>query len=674
MRSPFLTCLLLLLFSSWALAQKPYEVLDWKANTTLHSYLMQQLHQQYAPRAGNLEAATQSAPATKAYQDSVRARFRRVLGPLPVRTPLNAQVSGAIERPGFRIEKIIYESMPRHRVTANLYLPAGTGKWPALLFPCGHEAEGKATASYQKTAMLLATHGFAVLVPDPVSQGERMQLTDAGGKALTRGGTTEHTLLNAQATLLGLTLPAAELWDNVRGLDYLSSRPEVDTARLGCLGNSGGATQTAYLLAVDRRLKVAALCSYVAAGERNLELTGPADGCVMLPGAGPARLDLADWLIAFAPKPLLLLAGQYDFVDYTSITTAYREAGNAYAALRQPGPVRLPTISLSTHADGHGISRPKRESVVRWFRFWLRGEEKPTEVKEEDLPLATARELQCTPTGQVSTSFADEESLPAFYQAQAHRLHAARSALASNDIRHAVSQQLGMSLGRLFRPNGHEIWHGTIQTERRDTVPRGGLLFHRLILRGGPGPPLPALRVYGHTSGRSKGRHIACFSDRGKAALADSTAWLRTLLKDYESVLLVDLRGQGETADPAAALDPKYYNREYRPALIGLHLGQPLPAQRVADVATALNALVGNWLDATIDLYADGRSSALVALQAALLTPRIGQVRLRALPASWQSQLAQPTTKDQYSDVLPGVLQHYDVPDLVRALGSRVVK
>jgi dienelactone hydrolase len=326
--NPFLLFLLVAVAAcATARAQTGTNVLDWKANTTLTSYLNQQLHAQYAGRPAGLARAAQSAAGAAAYRDSVRARCRRVLGPLPARTPLRMQEVGRLARPGFRIEKVIYESTPNHHVTANVYVPDGPGRWPTVLFPCGHENEAKATISYQQTAMLFATHGFVVLVPDPVSQGERLQLTDAAGKGLTRGGTTEHTLLNAQAALVGHNLPAAELWDNIRGLDYLATRPDVDTARFGCLGNSGGATQTAYLLALEPRLKVAALCSYVAAGERNLELTGPADGCVMLPNAGRLRLDIADWPIAFAPRPLLLLAGRYDFVDFNSIEIAHAEIG-----------------------------------------------------------------------------------------------------------------------------------------------------------------------------------------------------------------------------------------------------------------------------------------------------------------------------------------------------------
>ena len=644
----------------------PTNVFDWKANTTLNAYQVQQLHIQQATRAEALNRARQSAAAT-AYRDSVRARCRRMLGPLPARTPLHAQVTGQLDRPGFRVEKIIFESTPHHHVTASLYVPAGAGHWPAVLLPCGHEAEAKATVSYQQMAILFALNGFAVLVPDPVSQGERMQLTDAAGQSLTRGGTTEHTLLNAQAALVGRTLPAAELWDNVRGLDYLTSRPEVDTARLGCLGNSGGATQTAYLLALDPRLKVAALCSYVAAGARNLELTGPADGCVMLPGAGRAGLDIADWPIAFAPKPLLLLAGRFDFVDYSSIETAHDEIGRVYQALGH-----RERQALFDFGDGHGISRPKRAAAVSWFLTWLSGE-KRAPVAEGTLPLATVHELQCTATGQVNTSFANEENLSAAYQAEARLLAAARPVFQATNITYQLGKQLGREAVFQLRPNGPDVVPAPVVAEARDTLRRAGLLLQKVIVRGATRLPLPVLLLAGTAQAQATGRTLICFSDRGKAALADSMAWLRALQGQYAAVLLADLRGQGETADPAAALDPKYYNREYRPALLGLHLGQSLPAQRVEDVALLLQYCATLRRGGPVEVYAEGRSSALVALHAAALTPRIQQVRLRALPASYQSQLATPTARDEYSDVLPGVLRRYDVPDLVQLLGSRLV-
>jgi dienelactone hydrolase len=204
-------------------------------------------------------------------------------------------------------------------------------------------------------------------VVDPVSQAERYQLMDNTGKPLTRGGTTEHTLLNEASNLVGESTPKDELWDNVRSLDYLFTRPEVDTTRIGCLGNSGGGMQTIYFAGFDPRIKVMAPCSYVATRERTLELTGPADGCAQMPGEGSYGLEFADYLLISSPKPLLILAGRYDFIDYRGAEEAYHEIKKAYTVLGKPD-----QVELFTYDDGHGISKPKREAALRWFNRWLK--------------------------------------------------------------------------------------------------------------------------------------------------------------------------------------------------------------------------------------------------------------------------------------------------------------
>ncbi|WP_210519083.1 alpha/beta hydrolase family protein [Hymenobacter terricola] len=642
--------------SHFAQAQKSGpNVLDWKASATLSTYLLQQTHAQYAPRAAELDRAAQSAPGAAAYRDSVQARFRRVLGPLPARTPLHAQVTGKLARAGFRIEKIIYESTPRHHVTANLYVPAGKAKKPGVLLFCGHEQESKATVLYQKTAVLFAQHGFVVLVIDPISQGERMQLTDAAGKPLARGGTTEHTLLNAGAALLGETTPAEELWDNERGLDYLFTRPEVDTARLGCLGNSGGATQTAYFMALEPRMKVAALCSYVASGERNLELTGPADGCVQLPGAGRARLDIADWPIMFAPRPLLILAGRYDFVDYNQIEAATAETGRIYEALGKPA-----QLSLFTYDDGHGISQPKREAAVAWFRRWFYGDASP--VREGSLAVLSEKELRCTTTGQVNTAFRDEETLPAKHLAQAKILASQRGANPPAAVEKLVSQQLGSAATDVK----------SLAISPLDTLRRDGVMLQKFILRAMGEPPLPVLVAL--PPGNVPTRVLLWLPDAGKASILDSAAQLRAYLSQGTAVVLADLRGLGETTDPTAFNDPKYYNREYRNALLALHTGRPLVAQRIADIAL-LRLFVrstDHLAGAPLEIRASGRA-VVPALCAAVLSPVITRLTVAQLPQSFQQLLEHPATKDTYSQVLPGVLQHYDLPDLQRALGGRLV-
>src|SRR5699024_2875029 len=145
--------------------------------------------------------------------------------------------------------------------------------------------------------------------------------------------TTEHTLLASGANLVGTNVVAYELWDNKRGLDYLCSLPIVDTSRLGCLGNSGGGTQTAYFIPRDPRIKVAAVASYVTRRERTLLLLGPQDGCQWLPEESKYGLDISDFLLMFAPKPMLILAGKYGFVDYGGTEDVYQELKHFYTQM-----------------------------------------------------------------------------------------------------------------------------------------------------------------------------------------------------------------------------------------------------------------------------------------------------------------------------------------------------
>ncbi|MBP8067127.1 MAG: acetylxylan esterase, partial [Pedobacter sp.] len=299
-----------------AFSQKQPAILNWKADVSLNTYLVQQMHQQYDARRIEFNKALNSKEGVFNYIKTIKKRFKNVLGELPQKAPLKAQVTGFIEKVDYRIEKIVYQSFENHHITANLYVPKGTGKFPAVLFFCGHEDFSKATESYQQTAILFAKNGFVVLVVDPISQSERVQLTDGNGKALTRGSTTEHTILNLSANLLGTSVAAYELFDNVRSLDYLVTRPEVDINKIGCLGNSGGAMQAIYFAAFDDRIKIVAPCSYLASREKTLQTTGAADGCAQIPNEGNAHLEMSDYLIAAAPKPILVLAGRYDFIDY----------------------------------------------------------------------------------------------------------------------------------------------------------------------------------------------------------------------------------------------------------------------------------------------------------------------------------------------------------------------
>ena len=174
------------------------------------------------------------------------------------------------EGDGFRIEKIIFESRPRHYVTANLYLPLNrpAGRTAAVLFLSGHHNTAKVVPEYQIVCQTLARAGLIVLSQDPVGQGERLSYFEPATKTNPVGiGTRDHDYAGVPARLLGDTLGRYMLHDAMRGIDYLISRPEVDPAKIGVTGNSGGGTQTSLVMMVDPRVAAAAPATFIMSRE-----------------------------------------------------------------------------------------------------------------------------------------------------------------------------------------------------------------------------------------------------------------------------------------------------------------------------------------------------------------------------------------------------------------------
>ncbi|MDR0811954.1 MAG: acetylxylan esterase, partial [Paludibacter sp.] len=255
--------------------QNQYKVLPWNQSTAYNSYLTRMMHQQYRERDADFTKATQSKVAVEQYISDTRKRYQNIAGSFSAKGNLNAQTVATQETENLRIESIIFESVAGRFVTCNLYLPKKiNGKIPAAIELCGHGINGKIPS---RVAPLLALNGIAALVIDPIGQGERLQLIDNESNALTRGATTEHTLLNTSLNLLGTSLAAQEFFDNSRAIDYLLTRSEIDADNLAVYGSSGGGTQTTYYVGLDPRVKVATICSFFSQRERTFELQGASD-------------------------------------------------------------------------------------------------------------------------------------------------------------------------------------------------------------------------------------------------------------------------------------------------------------------------------------------------------------------------------------------------------------
>ncbi|NQT03854.1 MAG: acetylxylan esterase, partial [Planctomycetes bacterium] len=258
------------------------------------------------------------------YQKRLRNKFLEAIGPLPRRTPLKPRITGEVHRNGYKVEKIIFESQPKHYVSAALFLPDSRkhkAPYPGVLVPCGHSRNAKGYETYQTMGALLALNGMAALVFDPIDQGERSQLLS---QLPDLWGTRAHTMIGVGSILLGRNTAWFEIWDGMRGIDYLQSRPDVDPKRIGCTGNSGGGTQTSYLMSLDDRIIAAAPSCYITnLYERIMEL-GAQDAEQNIFGQLSFGMDHADYLMMRAPTPIMICAATKDFFDIRGTWDSFR--------------------------------------------------------------------------------------------------------------------------------------------------------------------------------------------------------------------------------------------------------------------------------------------------------------------------------------------------------------
>jgi dienelactone hydrolase len=378
----------------------------------LHDYLLDQARIAYDLRNARI-AGLKDVDSVRSNQGWVRKAFWELVGGEPERTPLNPRVMGSFERPGYRVENIIYESRPGFVIPANLYLPAeGSPPYPGVLFQMGHALNGKASPTYQRCCQGLAQLGFVVLGFDPMGQGERTYYPRENGH-LTRlsSADEEHTKPGRQMILLGDTSTRLQVWDAVRSLDYLESHPMVDSTRLASTGNSGGGTLTMLLGAVDDRLTAAAIScgnteNHACANFNPPGATDDAEQNFLF--GGSVGFDRWDLLYPMAPKPVLFLTSARDFFGTYSpryIASGWEEfqkLERVYQVLGKPEQVKWIDTPLP-----HTASFSFRLEIYNWLLRWLKDD---TETVEEEPPTRIEKDetLWAGLSGNVVRDFGSE--------------------------------------------------------------------------------------------------------------------------------------------------------------------------------------------------------------------------------------------------------------------------
>ncbi|NQT52994.1 acetylxylan esterase, partial [bacterium] len=467
-----------------------------------------------------------------ARRDFVRDALPRLLGGFPERTELHPRVVGRLDRDGYVVEKLLFESRPGFHVTANLYLPTAVhGPAPAVLVPCGHAADGKAHAPYQTLAQGLARQGFIALVYDSIGQGERSQYwSPVTHRSRIGPCIPEHDHAGTQALLVGTNLAAHLVWDGIRALDALCLRDEVDTSRIGCTGDGALA---ACLFALDERIAAAMPVGYVTTRQAWLETGRFADAEHVQDKVIAQGIDHADLLVAGAPRPVRVAAAKTD-VPIEGTRQTVDELKRMYGILDVADRVDI------FEAEGGGdFGQPLREAAYQWFQQWLG--DPAADTTEPAIELERPEDLWCAPEGQVA-------------------------ALGSRTVFSLTRDQaatLPPPAPQMSTRGDAEQWQGILRTQLRDLLHcppssgsplcdqygafyRGKVGIELLTYQSERGVSIPALLFVPEQGGSWPG--MVYVHEHGKEAEADPLGTIQMLAGEGNVVLAIDVRGIGETA------------------------------------------------------------------------------------------------------------------------------
>lgn len=624
--------LLLLLTSAQAadeLTVLPDQLAGGPPKQMLKRYLQEQTKTAFATRQAEYEKLKTEADVL-AYQLKKRTELLEQLGMVWKPTALNPQIVGEFKGEGYRAEKLIFESQPKHFVTAVLFLPVTKGPFPAVLVPAGHSRDGK--ASNTRVCILLAKNGIAGMCYDPIGQGERSQLLDEKGKQRFQS-TQEHTLLGSTAMLTGTGTASFRIWDGMRSIDYLCSRPDVDSKRIGVTGCSGGGTLTSYLMALDNRVACAAPSCYLTSFPRLLATLGPQDAEQNIHKQIALGIDHADYIHFRAPKPTLILASTHDFFDITGTWDTYREAKRLYTRLGYPERVTL----IETDAK-HGYPKLQREAMASWMSRCLL--DKDQHITEGEFATPTEAEVQCTPQGQVMLLEGARSVTDLLVEHNA-ALSQRRKSLAEPARRDSLFAMVREIAG--IRPDENNALPKPA-VRAAGTVEREGYVIEKIILEPEPGLVIPGL-LYRPT--RITGERILYVHGLGKQAATAKDGPVEKLVRAGHLVFAIDVRGCGETGPTADSM----WGGDWNEIFVSYLLGKSLVGMRTEDILIAaryLNEREPRGDKPGVRLIAVGAGGP-PALHAAVLNQgTITGLELEQSLASWSTYLKHPETKGQF--------------------------
>ncbi len=492
-----------------------------------------------------------------ARRDSLRQQILVSAGlwPSPDKSPLKSQIFGRLDRDGYSIEKVYFQSYPGFFVTGNLYRPLGKkGPHPGVLSPHGHwtygRLENSALASVPARCVTMARQGYVVFSYDMVGYNDSRQVN--------------HRFQGEREALWGFGSLGLHLWNSIRAVDFLESLPDVDKSRLACTGASGGGTQTFLLAAVDDRISVSAPVNMISAHMQG------GDVCENAPNL---RIDTNNMEIAalMAPRPMIMVSASGDWTKNT-LTVEFPAIQKIYRFLAAEE--KLTAVQVNAE---HNYNRQSREHVYRWFGKWLLGDQRPESLAEKGPSIDPVSEMLVFYGRSLPPEMKNEREIVEDYiRAAAARIDSMKPKDQSSweSYRAAFGPALKYSV-MAEQPSPGEVQATEIQTAESADF----RATHLLLGRKGKGDRLPATlwAPPGKTAAQQTVLLMHPLGAQGVEAQGSPSTLIRALLGHGSSVLVPDLFNTGRAA--FERLEKKNFFTTYN---------RTDAANRVQDILTSL--------------------------------------------------------------------------------------
>lgn len=662
--------------------------------TMTDRYMRGILDKQYAARDQELEGVKTWDDWLK-IRERIRASFAASVGGFPAeRTDLNPRTQTAFENDEIRIEKVICESRPKFYVTANLYLPMRSAgkKVPAIVRVVGHSTRGRLSNFVVSFSEELARRGYAVLAIDSLGQGERMYINGGHGS---RTPTTNHYFQGAACTLTGANLAGYMIWDVMRGIDYLETRPEIDMSRVVMTGSSGGGTLTSYVAALEDRLFGAAPVSAVGSNRKG---GGNYDSEQVLYGTSRDGIDGEGRTAAVAPRPITVISEVGSDESLEANKAAFEVSRKAFN-LKDAG-AKLEYVPTK---HPHGYGPPHQKLFLEWvLRTMPPNADYPESKGKADYGI---KDLYASKSWRAffSRELEDRETVWTLNTKRIARELSYEKGVGNQKEADARAAQIRKRLRELLVLEGDTF--DPVKVEVRGTEQVEGVTVEKLVLETEPGVFVPAIFLKGRKPGQTEDLTqpaILWLLGRGKRSLLKGR-WnelIKRLAQSTHCVLIPDLRGTGETSP---SVDESYLGDETSLNGYGLRIAHPLIGMRVRDalacvaylrkrdgIADSEISIIGDSLaktnpaeirqprietDAGLEpLYRAESLGPAVALLTFVLDQRLEWCELRGPLASYASVCERPYFYHPFASFVPGILQHFDVPDLCAACLPRPLR